>query len=320
MDTLFSVEKRSENLYVLDYPYDYGLEELLTDGVSDTFALCRFVQKRNHAAKRSRFRMGGGGCTTFCVRDGKGHPLMGRNFDYRDAPCLVVRTAPEKGYRSVAVTDLNVMLYGFRHSPGGKNERRLFLAPWCCMDGVNEKGLSIAVLELKARATRQKSGKIPLTTTAVIRAALDTCAGVEAVIRLFEKHDLRAALGCDYHYQVLDATGDCAVLEYTKNRLHILRGQPYAMNFYFSADGDNRREMGREREEKVRAALTASCGTMEPEQAMALLERCGLHYRHRLGHMVSCLWSAVYDCADASVTVCAGDYSRSDRFEQRERT
>lgn len=319
MNALFSVEKRSENLYTLDYPYEYGTEELLRTGVSGTFALCRFVQKRNRLTKRPRFRSGGGGCTTFCVQDGKGHPLMGRNFDYKDAPCLVVRTAPEKGYRSVAVTDLNVMLYGFRHSPGAKNERRLFLAPWCCMDGVNEKGLAVAVLELKAKATKQKQGKIPLTTTAVIRAALDTCATVEEAIRLFERHDLRAALGCDYHYQVLDAKGDCAVLEYTGNRLHILLGQRYAMNFYFSSDGDNRREMGRERERKVRAALKDSGGIMEPEQVMALLESCGLHYRHRLGHMVNCLWSAVYDCADASVTVCAGDYSRSFRFEQRER-
>ena len=320
MDTLFSVEKRSDDLYALDYPYAYGTEELLRAGVSGTLALCRFVQKRNGLPKRPRFRTGGGGCTTFCVKDGKGHPLMGRNFDYKDAPCLVVRTAPETGYRSVAVTDLNVMLYGSRCLPGGKNERRLFLAPWCCMDGINEKGLAIAVLELKAKATRQKRGRVPLTTTAVIRAALDTCATVEETVALFERHDLRAALFCDYHYQVLDAKGDCAVLEYTGNRLHVLRGQSYAMNFYFSEDGDNRREMGREREERVRAAMTASGGCMEPEQVMELLEGCGLHYRHRLGHMVSCLWSAVYDCADASATVCAGDYSRKFRFQQRERT
>lgn len=320
MDTLFSVEKRSENLYALDYPYAYGAEALLHSGVSDTLGLCRFVQKWNHLAKRPQLQTGGGGCTTFCVKDGKGHPLMGRNFDYKDAPCLVVRTVPEKGYRSIAVTDLNVMLYGFRHSPGAKNERRLFLAPWCCMDGVNEKGLSIAVLELKARATRQRRGMVPLTTTAVIRAALDTCATVEETVALFERYDLRAALFCDYHYQVLDAGGDCAVLEYTGNRLHILRGLPYAMNFYFSADGDNRREMGREREKRVCAALTASGGVMEQERAMELLEACCLHYRHRLGYRVSCLWSAVYDCADASVTVCAGDYSRKYRFEQRERT
>ena len=320
MDPLFSVEKRNENLYTLDYPYEYGLEELLRTGVSGTGALCRFVQKQNRLEALPHLRTGGGGCTTFCVKDGRGHPLMGRNFDYKDAPCLVVRTAPEKGWRSVAVTDLNMMFYGYRHSPGEQNERRLFLAPWCCMDGVNEKGLAIAVLELKAKATRQQRGNLPLTTTAVIRAALDTCASVEEAIALFERYDLRAALFCDYHYQVLDAAGNCAVLEYTGNRLHVLRGQPYAMNFYFSADGDNRREMGREREEKVRAALRDSGGVMEPEETMKLLKSCGLHYRHRLGHMVSCLWSAVYDCADASMTVCAGDYSRSYRFEQRERT
>ena len=318
MERLFPIEKRSEYLYTLDYPYDYFLPELLEAGAGSVYALGRFVQKHAGLAKRPKITLGGGGCTTFCAHDAAGQPLMGRNFDYRAAPCLVVRTAPQTGYRSVGITDLNMMLYAFR-GPKESSEQRLFLAPYACMDGVNEKGLAIAVLELKARATRQKRGRVPLGTTAVIRAALDTCATVEETVKLFQQYDLRAALFCDYHYQVLDAAGNCAVLEYVGNELRVLRGQDYAMNFYLSADGPKCREMGRDRETWVRDALAVSGGRMETADAMALLGKCRLHYRHWMGHMVECLWSAVYHCGDASVTVCAGPAGGEPiRFLQRE--
>ena len=307
----FPLIQVNDRLYQLDYPFAYGLDDLMRVGAGGTTALARFVQKWNRLPRRPKFAMGKGGCTTFCVRDKESRPLMGRNFDYKDAPCLVVRTKPTQGYRSIGVTDLNMMLYGNRNHPSERNENRLYLAPFCCTDGINEKGLCIAILEIKAKATRQQRGRIPLTTTAILRAALDTCATVEEVIALFQRHDIRAALFCDYHYQVMDAEGNYVLLEYVGNELHILRNQPYAMNFYFVEGGDNRKQMGRTREKRVQEALRQSGGHMSCEEAMKLLNTCKLTYRHRLGHMVTCLWSAVYNCADADLSLCVGmDYSR----------
>lgn len=307
----FPLKKISDRLYRLDYPFAYGLDDLLRVGAGGTAALVRFVQKWNRLPRRPKLVMGGGGCTTFCVRDRESKPMMGRNFDYKDAPCLVVRTKPPHGYRSVGITDLNMMLYGNRSRPSEQNENRLYLAPFCCTDGINEKGLCIAILEIKAKATRQRRGRTPLTTTAILRAALDTCATVDEVIDLFRDYDLRAALFCDYHYHVLDADGNSALLEYVGNELHVLRDQPYAMNFYFAEGGDNRREMGRTREKRVQETLRESGGRMDAEEAMRLLDTCKLTYRHRLGHLVTCLWSAVYNCSDADLSLCVGmDYSR----------
>lgn len=324
---MFDVRTIAEGFYELEFPYDYHLDDLLKQGVGSTGDLGRFVQ-RSYGLKQAPCLDGEGfACTTFHARTPEGHWLLGRNFDYKVSPCLLVHTCPSHGYASVSMTDLNVMLYG-NGFDRRRNEKRLFMAPYACMDGINERGLSIAVLELKAKATQQHTGRLPLTTTVFIRAALDTCATVDEVVDLFGRYDMRAALFCDYHYQVADAAGNTAVLEYVDGQLHVLPGQPYAMNFYLLPGGDNRKAMGYDRQGLVEAALGLSCErtaspevdagpaessqvvelpaeacVLTPEQSFELLERCRLRYRHKRGYMIDTLWRAVYDCTDASVEV-----------------
>lgn len=312
---IFEVRRIAEGFYELDYPYCYHLDDLLEQGVGSTTELGRFVQRSCGLDQTPRLDESEGfACTTFHAQSPEGHWLLGRNFDYKVSPCLLVRTTPAHGYASVSMTDLNVMLYG-KGFETRRNEKRLFMAPYACMDGINEKGLAIAVLELKAKATRQHTGRAPLTTTVFIRAALDTCATVDDVVALFSRYDMRAALFCDYHYQVADASGATAVLEYVDGQLHVVRNQPYAMNFYLLPGGDNRKAMGYDRRDLVAAALGLSGeGTspanssgedavLLPGQCFDLLEQCRLRYRHKRGYMIDTLWRAVYDCTDASVEV-----------------
>lgn len=308
---LVPIEK---GLYLLDFPYDDQLDALLRGGVKNAWGLARFVQKRFSGAIPFA-RSGGFACTTFRAESPDGHPLLARNFDYRDGPAAVIRCAPPGGYRSIGVAPLNVMLYGNKwQQPERSDPRRLLLAPYACMDGVNEKGLAIAVLELKARSTRQRTGKKPIITTVFIRAVLDRCATTGEAIRMFERFDMRASLFCDYHFHLLDAAGRSAVIEYIGGKMHVLEGQPYAMNFYLLPGGDNRKAMGYDREKTVSAALRETNSRMSREAALAVLEKCRLDYRHRLGYRVMCLWSAVYDCRDASMLL-RGGAERRDNIE-----
>ena len=73
--------------------------------------------------------------------------------------------------------DTSFMVYGSTLRYNLLNSYCVLVAPYCCMDGINEKGLAIAVLHMRAKATDQKdSSKKVITTTAMIRAVLDTCA------------------------------------------------------------------------------------------------------------------------------------------------
>ena len=84
-----------------------------------------------------------------------------RNFDYKDSLCFVVWTSPENGYRSMTGTLGTFLLYGkkWQNPKNLKDHIRMMGAPYCCMDGVNEKGLAAAILEIKTKPTKQKTGK-----------------------------------------------------------------------------------------------------------------------------------------------------------------
>lgn len=320
---LFRLDDRT---YLLNFRSSYGLDMLLASGVRSTWGLARFVQRRNHLSPGAVFlRHGGFACTTFNVFDAAGHPLLARNFDYKDSPCVVVRTAPADGYRSIAVADANLMLYGNGRqqlSSDTVTMKRLLMSPYACMDGINDAGLSAAILEIKAKPTRQRTGKLPLTTSVILRAVLDRCASVEEAEAIFRRFDMRDALGCCYHYQIADAAGNSIILEYCRNKLYVYHPEnrsQWAMNFFLTPGGDNRKAMGYERETVVRAALEACGGVMDAAAAMKVLSDCVLNYRHRLGWQVRTCWSAVYDCAEPGMLLCTGEnYGRPYRFSVSE--
>ena len=165
--TLRSVKKLDNNICLLDYRNEYHLPELLNKGVSSIGELTAFAANALTLGLRL-FKPGtdqGAGCTTFEAYTAEGNHLLARNFDFKTAPCFVVWTHPDRGYASVSVVDTNFMAYGNALRLHRFNRYRALLAPYCCVDGMNEKGLVIAVSQLRAKATNQKEpGKKDITT------------------------------------------------------------------------------------------------------------------------------------------------------------
>lgn len=320
-ETLDSFKKLDEHTYLMNFTADYGLDTLLEKGVNNVGALLKFVQNHFKLQKKTlTMDKGGYACTTFNVFNKEGQHLLARNFDYKDAENVVVWSAPENGYKSVAVTDVNIMLYGREHQNPTKTENhsRFLAAPYCCMDGINEKGLAIAVLELKDKATNQQRGKKGIITTAAIRAVLDKCENIDEVIEFFENHDMHDSLFCNYHYHVADASGRSVIIEYVKNEMNLIYPEDknqYAMNFYLTKGVYNAKDFGFERRDKVLDAFKKNGGIMEEGEAMKLLERCKLYYKHKRGYMITSLWSAVYNCNEKTMLYCGGmNYSVKYKF------
>lgn len=312
-------EKLDSNTYVLKYENDYALDKVLNQGVKNIAELAVLLQKHFHVQKGDlKMQSGGFACTTFNAFTKNGQHILARNFDYKDAPSIVVWTAPENGYKSVGVTDTNVLLYGDKLGEK-KNRSRLLLAPYACMDGINEKGLSIAVLEIKTKATHQRTGKKNLTTTVMIRAVLDKCATVDEAVELFRKYDMNDSLFCNYHYHIADASGKSIVIEYVNNEMRLISPTDktqYVMNFYLSPDGDNKKGFGYTREKWVKEAFEICGGTvMEEQEAMKLLEKCRLDYKHKRGYQITSLWSAVYNCNERTMLLSTRmNYGKQYRF------
>lgn len=316
MDNLFmgKLRKLNKNTFFLKYENDYDLDELLERGVSNIADLCSYVQKYYGARKNDiKMKTGGRACTTFNAFNENGDHLLARNFDYKDCPAIVVWTSPKKGYKSIGITEPNVMLYGWKMGEA-ENKNRLLAAPYTCMDGINEKGLAIAVLELKTKATKQETGRKPIITTVMIRAILDKCATVEEAVEMFNKFDMHDSLFCCYHYQITDANGKSVIIEYIDNKMNVLYPEDelqYAFNFYATPNTPIAKGFGYTREKWLKEEFAETGKTMTEERAMKILEKCKLYYKHKRGYMITSLWSAVYNCNKKTVLLCTGmDYSK----------
>ncbi len=319
--TIKNVHRLDNNIYLMDYCTDYNLDGLLKKGVSSVAELLSYVSKINLYGVNV-FKSGSGdfACSTFNTVNEDGDYLFGRNFDYKKAPCMVVWTHPDNGYASIAVADCNFMLYGDVNKPSHCfNRLQTLLAPYCCMDGMNEKGLAIGILELKTKPTNQNTGKADISTTVLIRGVLDKCANVDEAISFFGSYDVHDAFFCNYHYQITDASGKSVIIEYVNNEMRLFYPEvkenqkfayQYATNYFLSEDGDNSKAFGYDRAEKIDAKLSENGGVLKGNEALNLLKDVKLNYRHETyPWQVITLWSAVYNSNKLTAKIAAGlDY------------
>jgi len=194
-------------------------------------------------------------------------------------------------------------------------------APYMAMDGINEKGFSIGVLEIKSKATKQNTGKKPIITTVAIRAALDKCERVEEAIELFASYDMHDSIFINYHYQLADAYGTSAIIEYVDNKMYVIKqekkdGCLALTNYFLTPGGDNHDGRGMDRYEHITRTLEEKGGIITEDEAMKLLSEVTLNYQHKLlKHQVITLWSAVYNCNEKSMLLCAAmNYGKKYKF------
>ena len=139
---------------------------------------------------------------------------MGRNYDFkRDTSAMLVYCTPKDGYKSVALAALDNISANQADISMAKKLACL-TAPFICLDGMNERGVSIAVLTLDSEPVNQDTGKQKIFTTLAIRLVLDRAATTQEAVELLDSYDMFATSGRDYHFFVTDAGGDSRVIEY----------------------------------------------------------------------------------------------------------
>lgn len=332
LESIRSVEKVTEDFYTMDYTYDYDIDELLERGLNSTVGLMLYGAyntmgesvKNRIAALTPNF-----GCTTFNSVNSEGEYLFSRNYDYMESPGMLVWTHPKDGYASVSNVSLYFLLYSRDRGFLPEDEfASLFtlLAPYIPVDGMNEKGLSVGVLELENDPTFQISDKKALTTTTMVRAVLDKAATVDEAIAIFNKYDMRDLYfdACTYHYQIADANGNSVVIEYVDGKINLIYPEKKignltdyisAANYYLTPGVYDPNGLGYDRVETVYSALNASKGLTSENQAMNILESASVKDMDMNGYICSTLWSAVYNTHDLSIDICVNNnYSEVYRF------
>ena len=256
-----------------------------------------FVTKRLLKGLPINLGVTGDGCTAFVVKNESGDILFGRNFDFLYAPSLQLYTAPNNGYASVSTVNRAFAGYSGDNLPDGSffNTFLTLAAPFLPFDGMNEKGLAIALLAVPKAEVPYNPDKITLNTTTAIRLVLDKAATVEEAIELLKQYNIYFSGGIECHYLIADASGHSVIVEYVNQELCVVESETeyqIASNF-IAYNGLNIGEgfTEFERYDRVQNAIEENNGILEVSGAIQLLADVGVFD----GDIDKLQWSVLYN-------------------------
>ncbi len=252
-------EVRKNLFYTLDYTEDYRLNKFMKTGADSYRKLTEFLSEEFLGGRKIPVRLPETGCSAYAARLDSGDFVLGHNFDVDRCAYMLVRTRPADGYASLSMVNLEYLGLTLDKFPlTDAAAPNLIMAPYLPMDGINEKGLSMAVLSAKGHITCQQTGKIGLTTSTAIRVVLDCCATVAEAVETLGRFDMYPSRGSNYHFQLADASGDYAVIEYANGRMHVLK-ERYVTNFFLTP-GVSENRCGQDRYDKLKNIMTEKNG------------------------------------------------------------
>lgn len=294
--SLSSLKKVDDHpLYTMTYVGDYGFDEFLKVGAKEDSDIEAFVTKRLLKGLPIDLGVTGDGCTAFVTRNENGDVIFGRNFDFDYTPSLQVKTTPDNGYASVSTVNLTFAGYDKDNLPEGFNAFLALAAPYLPFDGINEKGVAMALLAVPEVHYQYDDNKVTLNTTTAIRLVLDKAATVDEAVELLKQYNIYFSADVDCHYLIADATGKSVIVEYWDGQLQtVAPTDDYQVASNFVAyNGLNIGEGYTEfdRYDAVVQAIEKNGGKLTEDQAAGLLAQIGCFD----GDEDKLQWSVVYN-------------------------
>lgn len=238
--TINSIKKITTNedgydLYTMEIKYDYSIEDIIDYGIKNNQDMFDAILDESLPLIPVSMEAPSFGCSAFNMTTTDGNQLMGRNYDFKkNTSAMLVYCSPKNGYKSIAFAALNNVKADKPLSSISKKLATL-TTPFICLDGINEKGVSIAVLVVDSDPVFQQTGKSTIFTTLAIRLVLDRAATTEEAIELLKQYDMFASSGKDYHFYINDASGNGKVVEWdceSETRELVATSVDVVTNFY----------------------------------------------------------------------------------------
>jgi len=311
--SLTSIQKLDDHPLVrMTYYGDYGFDKFLKIGAKSDMEVATFIAKYLLRGLPIKLNLdfGGpeGGCTVFVVRNELGEVLFCRNYDFPYTPAMQLFTSPDKGFRSVSTGHLDIFGYTKDFYPTGLNSRSLFAlatpyAPW---DGMNEKGLVIALLAVPEAYGPNDPDKLTLGTTTIIRLVLDKASTVQEAVELMQQYNIYFSANIHCHFLIADRSGNSVLVEYWDGELKtIYSSENYqiASNFIAYNDlniGEGFNEF--ERYATAKQTIEENGGWLSEEQAIKLLAKVGIFYNG----IDKLQWTVIYNLTTGTGKIFAG--------------
>ena len=318
-----------EGVYSFEFSGDYGLETLVGKEFTNETQLSSYlaatiptwIQDSNNTISLS-INLTGAGCTSIVTENAgsAGGKLFGRNFDYTNGSAVVIHTKPASGlgFESVS-TSYPYFLSGERNwAPNGdpNHDPLLYGAIYVPMDGMNEKGLYVSILEAgDNEATAQNTtGKKDVQTTVAVRYLLDKADSVDNALTLLEGFNMHSVHNTAYHFALADNSGKSVVVEYINNEMKVEDAKVVTNHYIVSNSGKTAPDSTNDsllRYNTAKEAGEATGWKMTPEQMRNTLKAAGAKQYDPEGKHIS-IWSAVYEPAAKKVTYYfREDYTKS---------
>ena len=300
LKTLSTLKEKGVGVYTMTHDGDYGFDAFLEIGASSDADIEAFVTKRLLKGLPIELNVSDAGCTAFVSRNEEGDIIYARNFDFLYAPFLQVYTNPDNGYVSVSTVNLSFAGYGEGNLPSSGISFQNFLTlatPFLPFDGMNEKGVCIALLAVPEVWMIDDPDKITLNTTTAIRLVLDKAATIDEAVELLRKYNIYFSGDVTCHFLIADATGKSVIVEYYDNGLQVVESDTdyqIASNFiaYHGLNiGEGYTEF--DRYDAVEKVLQNN-NTVTVEDCEKLLNTVGIYD----GETDKLQWSVVYNLTD----------------------
>ena len=303
-----SCEKLDDGMYYMEYKGDDGFKELMArGGCNDISVLASYVMEflsKGHFKPDSiNVPIKPVGCSTLTVKTPEDGVMMARNFDYPYGTALIMHTIPDEGYESITTFSTDFFGFGENYKPEGFRNQYMALAGlFMALDGLNEKGLAIAVLDAGDKVvTRQDTSKPDLTTTTAVQYLLKNAANIDEALALLKASDMNSDPGSAYHFSMADATGRSVTVEYVDNKM-VVTESPFVTNHYLC---EEKFQVGLHesdhRHEKLMEQYNAAGGVMNADQLTETI--ASVTQLPEKGAIVGgTLWTMVMDLSHPSVT------------------
>jgi hypothetical protein len=250
-------------LFVLDMYDDYHFDNYLKTGILPL---------------PPGFSLPSGGCSCFTAFNLTDQAIFGRNYDWaKKIPTLLLFTHPSNGYASASMADLSL---GFGTKEPSWDDPRarqlLLLAPYIPLDGMNERGLTVALMKVPRAQPPSDPHKVSVIFPAVIRLLLDKAQSVDEAISLLDAYNITF---CQQHLLIADAHGNSAIVEFVDGEIKVICSKnPWQVstNFVLSDNLESLRSLCC-RYDTTDRTLEKAHGQISNEKAMSLLKDVSQH-------------------------------------------
>ena len=175
--------------------------------------------------------------------------------------------------------------------------------PYVSVDGINEAGVGVSILQLDHEEIHQDTGKPDILMNVAIRAILDKCGSTDEALALLNSYDMHSMIDRSFHLFITDRSGKSVIVEWIDNEMIVTEGCAVTNHVL----GVNDTELEPDTDSATRYAIltadiSACSGTADAVAAMTFLSEAAL--RSNDPDDMQTEWSCVYDLDDFKVTIC----------------